>query len=101
LQLIGDQRLIALTSLGIANNVEAIGDFLARDPKLLAKWDKLLQRADVARERNRVNGQLIAKRMQHNQQALTVLLNASNQPGLYGADGQHRAMGTGRSLGSA
>ncbi|MDP2808775.1 MAG: flagellar export chaperone FlgN [Rhodocyclaceae bacterium] len=56
--------------------------------------------AAEARSLNETNGKLIALRMQHNQQALAVLMAAADQAITYGPDGQQRGGGGGRSLGS-
>lgn len=71
-------------------------------PKALTLWDEVLARAAEAQERNRVNGNLIIERMQHNQAALSVLMAANNQPSLYDSGGHTRNRpGGGRILGSA
>jgi flagella synthesis protein FlgN len=48
----------------------------------------LLSLASRARELNRVNGELIQLRMQHNALALEALMGASGTLALYGPDGQ-------------
>jgi flagellar biosynthesis protein FlgN len=47
-----------------------------------------MELARRAHSLNQENGALIRTRMQHNQQALSVLLAAPDQAGLYGPDGQ-------------
>ena len=64
-------------------------------------WDRLLLLAAEARALNESNGKLIALQLQHNQQALSVLMAAADQTSTYGPDGQPRAAPGGRSLGSA
>lgn len=64
-------------------------------------WQELLSLTAAARELNETNGRLINLRLQDNQQALAVLMAAANQAVTYGPDGQQRASGGGRSLGSA
>lgn len=64
-------------------------------------WENLLSLAAEARTLNQANGTLISTRLQHNQQALTVLLTASNQAALYGPDGQTKAGVSGRLFGAA
>lgn len=64
-------------------------------------WGRLLDLAGRARALNEANGRLIALHLQHNQQALNVLMAAVDQAGTYGPDGQHKAAAGGRSLGSA
>lgn len=61
----------------------------------------VIELAKEARRLNELNGKLAADRMQHNQQALNVLLSAAQQSTLYGPDGQTHAGPAGRTLGSA
>lgn len=64
-------------------------------------WQQLLDLARQAKTLNETNGSLIKLRLQHNQQALAVLLAASNLAVTYGPDGQQYTAGNGRPLGSA
>ncbi len=64
-------------------------------------WDQLLALAAEAKALNEANGKLIALHLQHNQQALSVLLAAADQTATYGPDGQPKQGVGGRSLGSA
>jgi flagella synthesis protein FlgN len=64
-------------------------------------WDHLLVLAAEARAINETNGKAIALHMQHNQQALSVLMAAADKTATYGPDGQPLAGIGGRSLGSA
>ncbi|QDX81371.1 hypothetical protein B9N43_09020 [Denitratisoma sp. DHT3] len=64
-------------------------------------WESLLALAAEARRLNELNGKLIAERLSHNQQALSILTTATNRASLYGPDGQTRVSGGGRKLGSA
>lgn len=57
--------------------------------------------ASEARSLNETNGKLIALRLQHNQQALNVLLSAADAVATYGPDGQQRSGVGSRILGSA
>ncbi len=50
---------------------------------------------------NEANGKLIALRLQHNQQALNVLLAAANTAATYGPDGQQQSGVGSRILGKA
>lgn len=61
----------------------------------------VIELAKESRRLNDLNGKLVADRMQHNQQALNVLLSAARQSTLYGPDGQTHAGPSGRTLGSA
>lgn len=56
-----------------------------------AAWSRILLLARDAHELNRVNGELIQIRMQHNAQGLEALLGASRSLELYGPDGQTAA----------
>lgn len=64
-------------------------------------WLAVLERAAQAKRENDLNGQLIAARLQQNQQALGVLLGEAGDGGTYGADGQQNARTGRRPLGSA
>jgi flagella synthesis protein FlgN len=71
------------------------------DGKLRASWQSLLALAAQARNLNILNGKLIGLHMQHNQQAFTALMNASNRAMTYGPDGQQQVGLGGRILGTA
>ncbi|MDR2260977.1 MAG: flagellar protein FlgN [Azoarcus sp.] len=101
LQHLHDDRAILLTRAGFANDSATLRKLCVRLPKTLARWDEVLALATQARERNTVNGKLIAERMRHNQGALSALLAAANHPQLYDAAGHSRPTGSGRMLGSA
>lgn len=64
-------------------------------------WQELLELTASARNLNETNGKLINLRMQHNQQALAVLMAAADKAMTYGPDGQQRTGSAGRLLGSA
>jgi len=101
LQRLHDDRAMLLARCGLKNNADAVRALYARLPRVLARWEEVLTLAARARDRNAVNGQLIAERMHHNQAALSVLLAAANHPQLYDAGGHSRPSGGGRILGSA
>ena len=101
LQHLHDDRSVLVARLSRGKGDAAIRSLCARMPKALARWDEVLSLASRARERNRMNGQLIARHMQHNQAALSVLLAAADHPQLYDAEGHSRPSGGGRMLGSA
>jgi flagella synthesis protein FlgN len=54
-------------------------------------WTEILSAIPIARERNRVNGMLISKRLSRNQEALRLLRGEPVQGMMYGADGQPKA----------
>ncbi|PKO58012.1 MAG: flagellar protein FlgN [Betaproteobacteria bacterium HGW-Betaproteobacteria-13] len=101
LQRLHDDRALLLGRLGLPNKDASIRQVCAQLPRVLARWDEVIELAREARTRNELNGKLINERMQHNQAALSVLLSAANHPQLYDADGQSRPSGGGRILGSA
>jgi flagella synthesis protein FlgN len=85
------QRNASLASKGFGPDragVEAWCERHPSDTRAGATWSRILLLASEARELNRVNGELIKIRMQHNTQALEALLGASQSLDLYGPDGQ-------------
>ncbi len=65
-------------------------------------WQELRDYAERAQHLNQTSGELIQLKLRHNQQALSVLNNATNQANLYSANGQPSfTPGSGRPLGSA
>jgi len=67
----------------------------------LAVWQDIQKLVEQMQNLNRTNGSLIQTKLRHNQQALAVLLNATNSTqGLYGADGQPQLRSSSRILGS-
>jgi flagellar biosynthesis protein FlgN len=69
-----------------------------RVPSLVQVWTETLLLVQSAKELNRVNGVLIAKRLSRTQQTLS-LLRAEPVPGMiYGADGQPKVVPTMRGL---
>lgn len=101
LQRLHDDRALLLGRLGLPNKDASIRQLCAHLPRVLTRWDEVIELAGQTRDRNALNGKLINERMQHNQAALSVLLAAANHPQLYDADGQSRPTGGGRILGSA
>jgi flagellar biosynthesis protein FlgN len=69
--------------------VESLIDSLVKDrTSFETLWSKVSSLAIEARELNRLNGELIGIRMQHNSKALEVLLGSQASLDLYGPDGQ-------------
>ncbi len=101
LQRLSDERVVMFARLGAAVNDANIRVVLADLPDAMGAWQEVVSLAAEARERNRVNGQLITERLQNNQQALSVLLAAAEHPQIYGPDGQSRPTSSGRLFGSA
>ena len=96
------ERIALLQRAGFGTDAAGAKNWLAGQPQGVAKaWEKLLESAQTAQRLNQTNGKLIQTHLQHNQQALTTLINAANNGSIYGADGQPRAGGitTPRSIG--
>jgi flagella synthesis protein FlgN len=88
---------------GLGSGATAVSAWLNRLPPEAPQrgaWQALLDAALRARALNEECGALIRTRMQHNRQALAVLLAASDQATLYGPDGQAFAGPGKRHLGS-
>lgn len=99
-----EQRQQLLTAAGLPNDRTGIESWLTDQtlsPSDRSAWKSLFALTSEARTLNESNGKLIAMRMQHNQQALNVLLEAANQATLYGPDGQTKQVGGGRLFGMA
>ncbi|BAL23625.1 flagella synthesis protein FlgN [Azoarcus sp. KH32C] len=101
LQRIHGDRALLLARLRKPHTDAAIREVCAPLPTTCSRWDQVLELARDAQRRNALNGNLITERLQHNQAALAVLLNATQRPQLYDAAGMTRATGIGRHLGSA
>lgn len=99
---LGELRAQALAAAGYANDRPGMTRWLAQQSDAAPRrdWQALLTLAEKASHLNRTNGQLISSRLASNQQALATLMAAADQASLYGPDGQSRAPGSGRSLGS-
>ena len=91
-----------LARLGLPSGRDGMEAWLAsRASRQQASWKELLTLAADARSLNETNGKLINLHLQHNQQALNVLLAAVDKAVTYGPDGQQKSASGGRSLGSA
>ena len=92
-----------------AGDIDALAPLIAEKTALAEQLNRIsaaeaaLLRglASEARSLNETNGKLIALRLQHNQQALNVLLSAADAVATYGPDGQQRSGVGSRILGSA
>jgi flagella synthesis protein FlgN len=96
-----NQMLAAAALPATRNGMETWLSRLASSDPARKAWNSLVTLTAEAQALNESNGKLIAMRMQHNQQALNVLLAAANQASLYGPDGQTKPSGGGRLFGSA
>jgi len=101
LQRIHDDRALLLARLHKPHTDAAIREVCAPQPATCGRWDQVLELGREAQRRNLLNGKLITERLQHNQAALAVLLNATHRPQLYDAAGMTHTTGIGRHLGSA
>jgi len=93
-----------LSRLGLDTGRVGMEAWLSRQDqssKLREAWQTLLDLAAQARNLNLTNGKLIGLHMQHNQQAFSALMSASNRAMTYGPDGQQQAGLGGRILGTA
>jgi len=92
LQALSQARMQALADAGYSSDAEGMRRWLAGQPAGTAQaWERLLEQARDAQRLNQSNGKLITTHLQHNQQALATLINAANQAGMYGPDGQLQA----------
>ena len=101
---LSNRRDRLLADAGLEPGRAGMEALIAADPgasALASQWQKLLAQAVEARTLNDTNGKLIARRLQHNQQALEALMSATERAATYGPDGQQRGGGSGRFLGSA
>lgn len=88
---LANQRNSALSGLGLAADRPGIEAWFKQQPpdkRTLTAWSQIMTLAVEARELNRVNGELIRIRMQHNAAALEAMHGASRTLHLYGPDGQ-------------
>lgn len=89
---LGGRRAEALAAGRLPADRAGIDAWLAAHPpetRARDAWDALMLLAGQAHEVNRANGELIQMRMQHNAQALEVLLGTNASLTLYGPDGQN------------
>ncbi len=91
LSALAKERVAMLIGAGFGTDAAGVNDWLASQPQVVTDaWHKLLQSAQAAQRINQTNGKLIQTHLQHNQQALSALINASNRANIYGPDGQSR-----------
>lgn len=99
----GLRRTEWFANLGKGTGREAVSAWLASLPPQAPQrkaWQQLMDLARRARKLNEESGALIRTRMQHGQQALAVLLAASDRAALYGPNGQTLGAPGKRHLGS-
>lgn len=101
LQRIHNDRALLLGKLRRPNTDAAIREVCQPLPDTIRRWDEIHALARDAQARNELNGKLISERLQHNQAAMSILLDAARKPQLYDSAGIARPSGGGRHLGSA
>ena len=98
---LAEQRNQYLVSRALTPDREGMEAWLAASPDKKAAavaWHDLLQLAQAARQLNYINGQVIAARLQHNQQTFAALQGAAGHPSLYNPHGQTFSVSGGRQL---
>ena len=91
LNTLAKNRIAMLAREGFSQDESGVNDWLSSQPRIVVlAWQKLLESAQAAQRLNQTNGQLIQTHLQHNQKALSALINASNRANIYGPDGQSR-----------
>lgn len=100
---LAQERENQLVRLGLGGGRAGMGAWLNRQGNDVHRraWQTLLELAAEARALNTTNGKLIGLHMQHNQQAFTALMSATNRAMTYGPDGQQQTGLGGRILGTA
>ena len=97
------ERNDVLTKQGFGTDKSGIEDWLAKHPienNSHQVWLNILASASKARDLNRLNGELIALRMQYNEKALEALRGGNRCLDLYGPDGQSTSAGSRRIIDS-
>ncbi|SAI71274.1 flagella biosynthesis protein [Bordetella ansorpii] len=87
------QRDELLAGLGLPDGHEGTQQAASQFPELAESWNRLLEYASLARERNERNGAMISASLRHTQQALDALrqLNeGANASATYDAQGRGR-----------
>lgn len=90
-----NRRNSILAGQGLKADRAGIEAWLDRQPANSGQrdaWSRIMALASEARELNRLNGELIRIRMQHNTQALEAIQGATSTLSLYGRDGQTTAV---------
>lgn len=90
---LGHARNQLLQHAGLPADQAGLKSWAGNDAARIALIDRILALAAEARELNRLNGMLIAGRLQQTQSALDILTRSKTGGGLYGPDGQtaHRS----------
>lgn len=83
-------RFQLINAAGYRKDASGMREFLDQnaDSAEHALWQDLLSATELAKEKNRVNGSLIARKLAQNQAALNVFQQGSDTGSLYGPSGQ-------------
>ena len=95
---IADLRDAGMRANGLPADTAGIDSWRQRDGAAASAAEQLMTLAGQARERNRVNGQLIALHLQKTQEALAALTGGDARRQTYGRDGQTEPAKTGYRL---
>ena len=92
-------RYDALAAAGFQANEQGMSDWLEQvgDEQVTKAWLAFQQQLIRAKELNRLNGMLIGKHMQRNQERLDVLQGKQAAPQIYGRNGQAQGIAQYRS----
>ncbi len=90
LEVFEKHRAQYLLSLGYTPNKDGMQSWLSKqeDIELQTNWDELIGLAEIAKQINEVNGQIISTQQRYNQRAYLSLQSASGNISLYGPKGQ-------------
>ncbi len=92
----------ALANAGLPASHYRVRDALGQDIELLTVWKRLRQAMDLTRERNALNGQLIAQRLQFTTARLDALRGAAMRTSIYDQRGRAgESQPTGRMIAAA
>jgi flagella synthesis protein FlgN len=101
LHALGQMRSAVMRLLGVTDQ-DALNTWLADKPEALAAWEELSSALMRTQAINRVNGEMLQKRIDFVDQSLSVLKAAASATLGYGRDGtQPSGLTGGRHLGSA
>lgn len=98
LNTLAGRRNAAMQSAGLGEDAAGLERWRQSGPQAAAATERLLALASEARERNRVNGGLIALHLQKTQAALETLTGGKAGRQTYGRDGQPVGVRTGYRL---
>ncbi len=93
-------RHAALAAHGFSANEFGMHNWIASatSEEVHVIWNALLEMTKEARELNRINGMLIGRHLQRNQNELNILQGKPQNTNFYGRDGQSTGKGVGRGL---